>query len=120
MASLVSSLLKGKCPQCKKRSIFNAAQGLFLLSIPEMDAVCKNCNFKFEKEPGFFFGAMFVSYALAVAEFIAFSILFYFILKMPILYTFLGVLFFALILSTFNYRYSRIIWIYLFYKEKKA
>ncbi|WBU90772.1 DUF983 domain-containing protein [Cellulophaga omnivescoria] len=120
MASLVSSLLKGKCPQCKKRNIFNAAQGLFLLSIPEMDAVCKNCNFKFEKEPGFFFGAMFVSYALAVAEFIAFSILFYFILKMPILYTFFGVLFFALILSTFNYRYSRIIWIYLFYKEKKA
>ena len=120
MTSQFLSLLKGKCPQCKKRSIFNTVQGLFFLSIPEMDQVCKNCNFKYEKEPGFFFGAMFVSYALAVAEFVAFAVVFYFILHFPILYTFFGVIFFALLLSTTNYKYSRIIWIYLFYKEKKA
>ena len=29
---------------------------------------CPNCSFKFEKEPGFFFGAMFINYALGAAE----------------------------------------------------
>lgn len=56
MASQFLSLLKGKCPQCKKRSIFNTVQGLFFLSIPEMDQVCKIAILNMRKNLAFSLG----------------------------------------------------------------
>ncbi|WP_251795742.1 MULTISPECIES: DUF983 domain-containing protein [unclassified Arenibacter] len=81
---------------------------------------CNKCNFKFEREPGFFFGAMFVSYALTAAEFITFSIISYFILGMSLTTTFFGVVVLAILLSTINFRLSRIIWMYIFTKTKST
>ncbi|MDO5976026.1 DUF983 domain-containing protein [Flavivirga jejuensis] len=75
---------------------------------------CDNCDFKFEKEPGFFFGAMFVSYALAVAEFIGVFITCYFIIGLSLLTSFFCIIVAAILFSTINFRLSRIIWIYLF------
>ncbi len=112
------SILRGKCPQCKKNDIFNSKGNLLFFQIPQMDERCKNCNFKFEKEPGFFFGAMFVSYALAVAEFIGVFIMSYFIFELSLLASFLGIILSAILLSTINFRLSRIIWIYLFSNKK--
>lgn len=112
------SILRARCPQCKKGNVFGSKGNLLLLQIPKMNARCENCNFKFEKEPGFFFGAMFVSYALAVLQFIAFFIISYVILKVPLLITFLGIVLVATLCSTVNFRLSRMIWIYLFYKKK--
>ncbi len=83
-----------------------------------MNERCNKCNFKFEREPGFFFGAMFVSYALTAAEFITFSIISYFILGMSLTTTFFGVVLLAIFMSTINFRLSRIIWIYIFAKAK--
>ncbi|MEZ4970604.1 MAG: DUF983 domain-containing protein [Flavobacteriaceae bacterium] len=83
-----------------------------------MNERCNKCNYKFEREPGFFFGAMFVSYALAAAEFITFSIISYFILGMSLMATFFGVVLLAIIMSSINFRLSRIIWIYIFTKAK--
>ncbi|WP_298247788.1 DUF983 domain-containing protein [uncultured Christiangramia sp.] len=80
-----------------------------------MNERCEKCNFKFEKETGFFFGAMFVSYALAVAEMIASLIIFWVLIDLSPLIVFLIIAFVAFISSTFNFRVSRSIWIYLFY-----
>ncbi|WP_257710651.1 DUF983 domain-containing protein [Gramella sp. MT6] len=79
-----------------------------------MNERCPNCNLKFEKETGFFFGAMFVSYALAVTEMIACLVLFWVMIDLSPLYVFLIVVFIAFLTSTFNFRLSRTIWIYLF------
>ncbi len=111
-------ILRGKCPECKKNNIFNSNGNLLLFQIPQMNHRCKNCNFKFEKEPGFFFGAMFVSYALAVAEFIGVFIMSYFILGLSLLVSFLSIILSAILLSTINFRLSRTIWIYLFSNAK--
>lgn len=115
---LILSILKGKCPSCKKSKIFNSKESRLLFKIPTMNERCNKCNYKFEREPGFFFGAMFVSYALAAAEFITFSIIFYFILGMSLMATFFGVVLLAIIMSSINFRLSRIIWIYIFTKAK--
>ncbi|MCM4163446.1 DUF983 domain-containing protein [Arenibacter sp. A80] len=120
MVMLISSILRGECPSCKKSKIFSSKGNLLLFRIPTMYERCNKCNFKFEREPGFFFGAMFVSYALTAAEFITFSIISYFILGMSLTTTFFGVVVLAILLSTINFRLSRIIWMYIFTKTKST
>lgn len=112
MSNLLS-ILNCKCPKCSKGNVY-AKHHFF--SFAKMNENCSNCNLLFEKEPGFFFGAMFVSYALVVAEciavFVACGVLFfenwfsYYLI--PIL---LGA---VLLLAPFNFRFSRVIWIALF------
>ena len=70
---------------------------------------------KFEKETGFFFGAMFVSYAIAVAEMITSLVIFWSFLDLSPLNVFFIIAFIAILCSSFNFRMSRAIWIYLFY-----
>ncbi len=106
-------ILNFKCPNCSKGHVY---QKHHFFSFAKMHDNCSHCNLLFEKEPGFFFGAMFVSYALVVAEcvavFVACGVLFfnnwfsYYLI--PIL------LVTVLALAPFNYRLSRVIWIALF------
>ncbi|MEO9478460.1 MAG: DUF983 domain-containing protein [Maribacter dokdonensis] len=81
-----------------------------------MNERCSECNFKFEKETGFFFGAMFVSYALAVAQMIISLVLFWYFVDLSPLRVFTIIALVTVLLSTFNFRLSRSIWIHLFYK----
>ena len=80
-----------------------------------MYKTCQNCGYKFEREPGFFFGAMYVSYALGVAEALITALVgIYFYdtgLSPKLLPWIIGVL---ILMSSFNMRVSRIIWLYLF------
>lgn len=116
MANVID-VLKCKCPNCKKGKMFNQLGNLFLFRVPKMNANCSECNFKFEKETGFFFGAMFVSYALVVAELVASVVIFKFILDFSYLnVVFLSILT-AVLLSIINFRISRSIWVYMFYSN---
>ncbi|OYU95086.1 MAG: DUF983 domain-containing protein [Bacteroidetes bacterium B1(2017)] len=59
------AILKCKCPQCQSGKLFNFPF-YNLNKFTEMDATCKVCGLKYEVEPGFFWGAMYVSYTLTV------------------------------------------------------
>lgn len=111
----VVGVVKGKCPNCKKGNIFETKGNILLFRMPKMNKRCNECGYKFEKETGFFFGAMFVSYALAVAEMIASLIIFWVLFDLSPLNVFFIITIVAFISSTFNFRLSRTIWIYLFY-----
>ncbi len=109
----VVSALKGKCPKCEKGDVFSKNGMILLFRSPVMNENCSNCNHKFEIEPGHYIGAMYVSYGLIVGE----TILLYFILSsfFSALSTIIPLLFLMMFLTSFiNFRYSRIIWIYLF------
>jgi len=82
-----------------------------------MNSNCRNCDFLFEKEAGFFFGAMFVSYGLIVAEAIAVFVILKASFGLSIINTFIGIIILITLIGTINYRLSRIIWIYLLYSE---
>ena len=59
-----------KCPRCRRGPMFmnnNAYKGLSLKNIFHMHDNCPVCNQKYDMEPGFWYGAGYVSYALAVA-----------------------------------------------------
>jgi hypothetical protein len=79
-----------------------------------MNDSCPHCNLKFEREPGYFYVAMFISYAMNVIEMLIAAILTYLItgnLENPILY--ICVIFPVIfLLSPVNYRYSRVILLY--------
>lgn len=116
------AILAGKCPQCREGDLFPEP---VYRSPLRMDAQCPRCGLQFEREPGFFYGAMYVSYALSVAIFMITVFVLYFLAGDPGLQTYIiTITSVALILYPFTYRYSRILFIYIFgdmhYRPEKA
>ena len=117
--SVLLNLIREKCPKCGIGNVFSEKGNIFLLRLPRMHANCPHCSHKFEKEPGYFFGSMFVSYAVAVAEMIIFFLMAnQFIESYLTIVVLIGIL--SILMSTFNFRFSRMIWIYMLDgKDKK-
>lgn len=107
-----SAALHARCPRCRRGPLF--ATSMYGLKLQKMNKDCPHCGLKFEREPGYFYVAMFVSYAMNVAEMITVCVLTYLLTgenKSPWLY--IAVAFTTtIILSPFNYRYSRVILLY--------
>lgn len=101
--------LSSKCPRCRTGNLF--ANSMYGFKTQKMHEVCPHCGLRFEKEPGYFYVAMFISYGLNVAQMVAFSILTYILTgeqENPYLY--MGVLCAVIVLlAPVNYRYSRVI-----------
>jgi len=110
--SELSAALHAKCPRCRKGDLF--ANSMYGLKSQKMNKHCSHCGLRYEREPGYFYVAMFVSYALTTAQMIAIGVLTYFVTgedKSPWIYIitiFTGIL----LLSPFNFRYSRVILLY--------
>lgn len=78
-----------------------------------MNENCPHCHFHFEREPGYFYVAMFVSYALNVAIMVTFAVATYILTHAWNPWTYIAVtLSPAVILSPLTFRYSRIILLY--------
>lgn len=112
VTSKAQAILHAKCPRCRRGNMF--AGGMYNLGSNQMNESCPHCGFYFEIEPGYFYAAMYVSYALNVAESVAFCVATYVLTgntTSPWLY--LGaVLIGCLLLSPFNYRYARVLLLY--------
>jgi uncharacterized protein (DUF983 family) len=108
-------ILKNECPNCNKGKVFKDKNIFLNFSFPKMNEYCSHCHSKFQKEPGYFFGAMYINYGLNVAQGIAtYCIAQFFFEKrfdlriIPIIATVI------IALTFFNLRLSRLIWIYMF------
>jgi len=112
------SILKFKCPQCHEGEFFTSSAYNFK-KIGELYKHCPNCKIKFSKEPGFYFGAMYVSYAIGIAIFVA-TYLSNWILDLQA--SMLQILFFVGVILTVGTPYlfhlSKIIWANLFIHYK--
>lgn len=62
----ISSILNGSCPRCQKESMYSDKNLLHLSKLLKMNENCSHCNLKYQIEPSFFYGAMYVSYGLNV------------------------------------------------------
>jgi len=107
----LQAVLQCKCPRCRQGDIFTGSAYAFKLQ--KTNVYCPHCNLKFEREPGHFYVAMFVSYAMNVAEIITLAVASYiFGLKLNyenLWYFVTIILVGVLLLSPINYRYSRVI-----------
>jgi uncharacterized protein (DUF983 family) len=110
--SKTKAALQAKCPRCRQGNLF--ANSMYGLKPQKMNVYCSYCGLRFEREPGYFYVAMFVSYALTTAQMIAIGVLTYLVTgedNSPWIYLitiFTGII----LLSPFNFRYSRVILLY--------
>lgn len=109
--SQMSGIIHAKCPKCRRGDMFT--NKMYNFSSQKMNTSCPHCGFTFEIEPGYFYVAMFVSYAFNVAQMVAMAVAIYVLTDShnPWVYVaaLLGI---SVILSPFNFRYSRVILLY--------
>jgi len=102
----ILSMARLRCPRCHEGRVFR--------SLLDMHETCQTCGYLFEREPGFFVGAMYVSYALAIPVYLAVAGLLRLLLRG---WSDLAILALALPLfvpaAPLLFRYSRVIWMHL-------
>lgn len=112
------SIFKFKCPQCQEGEFF-ISKPYDLKNVGKIHENCSECGIKYSKEPGFYYGAMYVSYALGVAQLVAVIVLYYIIFRQidvwPLLIT-MGLV--LILLAPLNYALSKIIWANFFIRYK--
>ena len=112
----ISSVLRNKCPRCHKGQFFVTNNPYNFKHFDEMNRSCSHCGESFMREPGFYIGAMYISYAISVGlTGIGFWGL---VVALDVNhYLVLGVLIFIFITNwTLLFRLARLIWINLFVK----
>lgn len=109
--SALLNIITCKCPNCGVSYVFKQQNPYNLNHLADMYDRCPNCDKSFQREPGFYFGAMYVSYGLTSAVAIVFAGVFGWIFKMDTL-PLVGIIAFV-ILATFPliFRWSRMIWL---------
>lgn len=65
------SILKFKCPKCHEGDFFVTQNPYKIKKLGEVRKKCSFCNQSFFLEPGFYYGSMYVSYAIGVAIFVS-------------------------------------------------
>lgn len=112
--SKVLAVIQGKCPQCHKGNLFK--YGAYNLGkFTKVNQNCPNCGVVFEKEPRFFDGAMYISYALSVGLFLVSAFIIYQLFH-PVsenVYM-IAIISEVILFYPLMFRYSRIFYLYLF------
>jgi len=109
------SILKAKCPQCQSGKMFKYS-AFKLNGFTQMFDTCPVCDLTFEVEPGFFWGAMYISYAITTAMMIIVGALVFILSNHNAdFWGYIIPIFSVMFLSIpFTYRYSRVLLIYGF------
>lgn len=112
--SKLNSILTGSCPKCQNENMYLDKNLLHLGSVLKMHEKCSHCGLKYQIEPSFFYGAMYVSYALNVALGIASFIISFFFFNSSIKTSFIAIIVTLTILFPIVLRVSRNIYINMF------
>ena len=112
--SKLNSILTGSCPKCQNESMYLDKNMLHLTKILKMNENCSHCGLKYQIEPSFFYGAMYVSYGLNVAIGIAAFIISYVLLNASLKVTFISIIASLILSFPLVLRLSRNIYINMF------
>ena len=117
--SKLYSVLFFKCPACHEGDFF-VSHPYDLTKAGDIYKSCSVCQTKFSKEPGFYYGAMYVSYAIAVGLSLSIYLLFnVFNYDISVELFLLAYSVFILLSSPLIYALSKIIWANIFIKFHK-
>jgi len=112
--SLGIAMLNAKCPQCRKGDMFKY-KWWQLSKFVKFYQLCTECNLRFDREPGFFHGAMYISYAMIVAMVTTTWFILYFVFGDPAFEVYVAsIVFLNIVLLPIFFRYSRVVYIYAF------
>ncbi|MDR3696941.1 DUF983 domain-containing protein [Mucilaginibacter sp.] len=66
------AVITGKCPRCRVGNIYE--KPMYSLIGQKINKTCPHCGFVYEREPGYFYAAMYISYAFIVAELVTLAV----------------------------------------------
>ena len=116
--SKLYSVFNNKCPQCQEGEFFKHTCTLNFKNNLQTHETCKECGLRYMIEPSFFYGAMYVSYALTVALAVAIFVIGYW-LGLGLIGSFAAILIILLALTPLTMRVSRLLYINMFVHFKK-
>ncbi|MBC3540358.1 DUF983 domain-containing protein [Rufibacter sediminis] len=113
--SKLYSIAKLKCPRCQEGDLFENNSLLGYRKMSKMLDHCPVCHQMYEPEPGYYYGAMFVSYALTSGPTLAIVGLMMLFSEEITLWMFMAALILSLLLfMPALFKLSRAIWINIF------
>ncbi|WP_345947734.1 DUF983 domain-containing protein [Mucilaginibacter sp. PAMB04274] len=102
------AIIQAKCPRCRVGKIY--ANSMYSFSGQKILQKCPHCGLTYEREPGYFYSAMYVSYAFIVAELVTLGVSASILTGSENPWFYLAVMLsVVLLLAPFNYRYSRVL-----------
>lgn len=120
MAGFLNSVINSKCPRCNLDNLYIDNNPYHLSKLGEMKKCCDKCGQRYEPETGFYYGAMYVSYALGIALMTAPAMLLYALFNL----SFGALLGFVLTMYVLSFplvfRLARNIWLNIFVKYDPA
>lgn len=117
-ASKLYSVVHGTCPRCHEGQVFKNKNPYKGLQFAQMNSACSHCGQSFDPEPGFYQGAMYVSYALTlgICFVVGIALILLYNVSMLILMSLLTVI--LLVLVPIVFRLSRLIWLNFFIRYR--
>ena len=111
--SFFLSVFSEKCPKCSNGYVFK--QNVSILNLPVMNESCSKCNYRFDREPGYFLGAMYISYGLAIFQgIVTFCSLHLLFPNLSTTWLSISVIAVIALCGRKNYKLSRVIYIHIF------
>jgi uncharacterized protein (DUF983 family) len=108
--STLRSIFGQLCPRCRSAKIFRSS---VYWGFPKMHDCCPTCGLHFNREPGYFLGAMYISYGLGVAFIVVFGAVLWVLTRWRVdKVAIWAVLLFLPFVSMLTFL-SRVLWIYL-------
>jgi uncharacterized protein (DUF983 family) len=108
--SILFGIAHQLCPRCRIGGIFRSS---IFRGFPAMRDSCAVCGLKFEREEGYFVGAMLIDYGLGLAIFAAIGSAIWYLAHWPLEKTALVAFLVFLPLTPTLTRFGRVLWIYL-------
>lgn len=112
--STLKAILKAKCPRCHTGDIYTYPLSK-IHKFSETNKQCPHCKLMYEREPGFFFGAMYVSYVFSVAILLTTAFVLFYGFRDPEYWVYVVTIpAVVVVLLPLSFRYSRVLYLYAF------
>jgi uncharacterized protein (DUF983 family) len=118
MKNIFAAAITNSCPFCGQGKVF---KNRGILRMPVLNHTCSNCKHDFTGEPGYYFGAMYVSYGIEVILGISTFLICRFLIGIHSVPLLIGIIVAVVALTAMkNYKMSRIFWLRIFPPDPNA
>jgi uncharacterized protein (DUF983 family) len=103
-------MLHQMCPRCRSARMFRTS---IFRGFPKMHQRCPACDLKFEREEGYFLGAMYIGYGLALITIVGLGLILWLATSWSLQKVTVWAILLFLPLAPILTLFSRVLWIYL-------
>lgn len=111
MDGIFRKLILAKCPKCGIGNCFEVQNPYNLTRFSKMNKYCPHCGLDLKQEPGFYFGAGYLSYAIQAIWFAVTFFVLYFGFDAEGVKVLIVSILLIIITTPYNFRLSRVLWL---------